>query len=143
MLRLTINVDSMSLTARVRAAVDGGIDQAVEQVVTTGMRAGLEAIIAQHPVRTGRSRGAWVTCLSQLGGESVGESADTAGEGIVTIDHAPGRTVVLATNTVPYEIYLEEGTSRHVAYAMVAESLPVAAEVVTAEWANTGWFGEG
>ena len=73
-----------------------------------------------NPVRTGRSRQAWLNALRSL--NQQGQS-NQASEGHSTSQSTPDQTEITATNNVEYVSYLEYGTSLMSPFAMVRNSL--------------------
>ncbi|MEW4490978.1 HK97 gp10 family phage protein [Thalassoglobus sp. JC818] len=68
-----------------------------------------------NPVRTGRSRAGWV---------APGPAGEDGGsEGSFTVSHTSQATEVSMTNSVPYVVFLEYGTSKTAPVAMVRKSL--------------------
>jgi hypothetical protein len=116
---------------RIRDLAGEPVDLARQTLSEQALRAALTQIVASNPVETGRSRGAWVESLEQLGGTPAAGwegSQPTAVEegrrqGQLLSQQLSGRTVLSAVNGVSYVRYLEYGTSRMAPFAMVRRSL--------------------
>jgi hypothetical protein len=99
--------------------------------VEATLRDVLADTIRINPVRTARSRAAWVASLEQVGGSAPAgwrgprPTAESEGRaaGQVTLAHDTDRTAAVVTNSVPYSSWLEYGTSRTRAFAMVRTAL--------------------
>jgi len=93
----------------------------------------LEEVVQRNPVETGRSRAAWMVSLQELGGvpplgwqgtdtnsEALSEGREKSGLSSSENKH---QSEVRASNSVPYVPFLEYGTRKMSAFAMVRRSL--------------------
>ncbi|SFH68502.1 hypothetical protein [Planctomicrobium piriforme] len=116
---------------RIRELSEGPLQSARRIMVQEAMVQCLQATIAGNPVDTARSRAAWVQPLEQLGGsppsgwEGPHPTAVEEGRrlGQLIQQESDQASTVSASNGVRYIGYLEYGTSRMAAVAMVRRSL--------------------
>lgn len=101
------------------------------ELVQDASREALSQTIRLNPVETGRSRAAWVAALRQLGGEAppgqeggnAAAMAEGSGLGAAEMRDEDPRTEATAVSRVRYIGYLEYGTSKMAAFAMVRRAL--------------------
>ena len=101
---------------------DEHVSRARREMLDDLTREVLTNTISENPIDTGRSRRGWRSALSQVGG-AAGAQAGDAGEGIFTRTETDSTTANSATNTVPYIVFLEYGTSKMAPFAMLRKSL--------------------
>lgn len=101
------------------------------ELVRNASREALSQTIRLNPVDTGRSRAAWVAALQQLGGNAPPgregsdpvAMAEGSGLGSAEISDQEPITEAIANSRVRYAGYLEYGTSKLAAFAMVRRAL--------------------
>lgn len=133
-MRLEIQVINRA-SSSLRRIADRSVPEARRQMVQLGMQSALESTIDLNPVRTGRSRAAWISALAQLGGRSSGTAtsgptAEGAALGSAAVEQAEATTTASATNAVKYVPFLEYGTSKRAPVAMARRSLAAVREVI-------------
>ncbi len=128
-IRLRFEVDDTATPSLARSAER--LPVARRELVERLMREGLTRIVERNPVETGRSRTAWVQSLERLGGQAPPgwtgplPSGVQRGrtEGRLVRSDTEDRTLIEAMNAVPYIAFLEYGTVRMSAFAMVRKTL--------------------
>jgi hypothetical protein len=129
---IKVHVDDR-VSAQLRELIDGDLPESRRDLVADAMRAALAHVVRLNPVETGRSRAAWTAALEQFGGGSPagpGGSQGTASAiaegrrlGSVERVEQESMTEAAASNAVRYVKYLEYGTSKMAAFAMVRRAL--------------------
>lgn len=132
MISLTVVVDD-GASSRLTELSTSELDESRRQLVDEAMSVVLQGVVRTNPVDTGRSRSAWVRALEAVGGEApsgwrgphpdAGAIARGATLGRVERIEGISRDELRATNAVRYIRYLEYGTSKMRAFAMVRRSL--------------------
>ena len=109
--------------SRFVAKAKGNTDLVVRKVCLDS----LTRVVMQTPVDTGRARGNW---MCGIGGIPIGDVGDVDRGGGKTIeristvvDGAKTGTVVYLTNTLPYIMALEQGSSKQAPAGMLATTL--------------------
>ncbi|MCA9053859.1 MAG: hypothetical protein KDA75_08480 [Planctomycetaceae bacterium] len=134
-MRIDIQIDDQ-LSPSVRRFLGAPLADGRRTAVESTARDALADTIRLNPVDTARSRAAWVDALERLGGtppagwqgpQGDGEAEGRAAATLVK-DHDRDQSLVSATNAVGYVGFLEYGTSRSRAFAMVRRSLLLARE---------------
>lgn len=81
-------------------------------------------VIRRTPVDTGRARGNWMSSVSTMVLQETGAIDKSGGNAISkaasTVQGAKGGDVIYLTNTLPYILRLEEGSSTQAPNGMVA-----------------------
>jgi hypothetical protein len=137
-MRLEVQVVNPA-SASLRRIANTNLPEARRKMVDHGMRTALESTIELNPVRTGRSRAAWVAALAKLGGTAAGGAtsgpvSEGAALGSAAIEQTQTTTAASATNSVRYVPFLEYGTSKRAPVAMARRSLAAVQEIIG------GWF---
>lgn len=121
------------VSARLREMSSRELPEARREMVDRTLREALTETVRLNPVETGRSRAAWIAALVQAGGDAA---SDVRGTGTEAAAVAEGTALGSAerfeeesvssaggTSRVRYVKYLEYGTSRMAAFAMVRRAL--------------------
>jgi hypothetical protein len=125
---IKVQVDDR-VSGRLRELIDQDLPESRRDLVQDAMREALSQVAKLNPVETGRSRAAWVVALEQFGGGPVAAQgvaaaiAEGARLGSVERGEQESITEAAATNAVRYVKYLEYGTSKMGAFAMVRRAL--------------------
>jgi hypothetical protein len=125
---IKVQVDDR-VSARLRDLMDRDLPESRRDLVEDAMREALSQVVRLNPVETGRSRAAWAAALEQFGGGSVAAPGVASGiaEGarLGSAERAEQESITeaAATNAVRYVKYLEYGTSKMAAFAMVRRAL--------------------
>ncbi len=132
MFRIAVEIDDRA-SERLDELAGEELDDARRQLVDDSMTTVLESVVRLNPVETGRARSAWVRALREAGGEAPagwrgsrsrsGAVAEGASLGGLSRSAGRSRDEVSATNSVSYIRYLEYGTSKMQAFAMVRRSI--------------------
>ncbi|TWT42805.1 hypothetical protein KOR42_46090 [Thalassoglobus neptunius] len=112
---------SGSVGESLRKLKDDGISVARREFVERLVSSVIQETRSLNPVMTGRSRAGWVA--PGAAGDAGGGTAGGGSEGTFDVEHSSQATMVSMTNSVPYVVYLEYGTSKTAPVAMVRKSI--------------------
>ena len=131
-MRVSVKVEDRA-SELFRELAERELPEARRDLVRDAMREALSQVVRLNPVETGRSRAAWVRTLEQMGGEApqgwrgprANGAAIAEGSGAAAVEQADEEslTTAAATSSVKYVRYLEYGTSKMGAFAMVRRAL--------------------
>ena len=112
---------SQSLGESLRKLKDDGVSVARREFVERLASSVIQETRSLNPVMTGRSQAGWVTPGSA--GDAGSGTSGGGSEGTFAVEHSSQTTSISMTNSVPYVVYLEYGTSKTAPVAMVRKSI--------------------
>lgn len=120
-MRLNIELDDQGSPA-IRQYRDNQVSASRRELVNRLTAEVLRKTAESNPVASGRSREGWSAAAGQLSGQTALPNSEN-GEGSLAVHNDRTTTLNVATNHVPYIIYLEYGTSKMPPFAMLRRAL--------------------
>lgn len=132
-MKLRIRTNAGELARSLRERAHNRLPAARHAATLAAAQQWLKRTIEETPVRSGRTRSAWVTAVRRLGGtapagwEGSQADGDAIAEGArqvdVQLDASPRHSAVQVSNQVEYAVFLELGTRRMRPFRMVRRAL--------------------